>query len=174
MDKEVTKDYELKLDIAKGSKDEFTALSEISTLKSLRFKLPFHQKMELEMYNCLVSSYRSRELILGDNNNSKIIGNVYDGTTDGFNLLGTSGSGKSSALKILLSRYPQVINHHLEGVGDFKQIVYIVVSTSPNDNFSALYISIAKAVDNALGFVEPVYESRLKKKNTLGEKNFNN
>ena len=170
MDKEVTKDYELKLDITKGSKDEFTALSEISTLKSLRFKLPFHQKMELEMYNCLVSSYRSRELILGDNNNSKIIGNVYDGTTDGFNLLGTSGSGKSSALKILLSRYPQVINHHLEGVGDFKQIVYIVVSTSPNDNFSALYISIAKAVDNALGFVEPVYESRLKKKNTLGEK----
>ena len=170
MDKEVTKDYELKLDIAKGSKDEFTALSEISMLKSLRFKLPFHQKMELEMYNCLVGSYRSRELILGDNNNSKIIGNVYDGTTDGFNLLGASGSGKSSALKILLSRYPQVINHHLEGVGDFKQIVYIIVSTSPNDNFNALYISIAKAVDNALGFVEPVYESRLKKKSTLGEK----
>ena len=170
LDKEVTRDYELGIDITKGIKDEFTTLSEISLLKSIRFKLPFHQKMEEEMYNCLINSYRSREFIIGNKNDSKVIGNVYDAATDGFNLLGASGSGKSSALKILLSRYPQVINHHLEGYGDFKQIVYLVVSTSPNANFSALYISIAKAIDNALGFAEPLYEKVLQKRISLGEK----
>ncbi len=55
-------------------------------------------------------------------------------------------------------------------MGDFKQIVYIVVSTSPNDNFNALYISIGKAIDNALGLVDPIYEKMLSKRCTLGEK----
>ncbi len=55
------------------------------------------------------------------------------------------------------------INHHIDRVGDFKQIVYIVVSTSPNDNFNALYISIGKAIDNALSLVDPIYEKMLSK-----------
>ena len=167
---EIDKDYEIKLNLASGDKDDFTALSEISLLKSLRFKLPFHQKLENEMYTCLINSYRSRELIVDDSYSTKMVGNTYNAATDGFNLIGESGSGKSSALKILLNRYPQVINHHIEEVGDFKQIVYVVVSTSPNDNFNALYISIAKAIYNALGFVEPVYESMVRKNKSLGEK----
>ena len=116
---EVTNDYEIESNISKTDKDDFTALSEISLLKSIRFKLPFHQKLENEMYACLINSYRSRELIIGNENETKMIGNTYDAATDGFNLLGESGLGKSSALKILLSRYLQVINHHLDGVGDF-------------------------------------------------------
>lgn len=167
---EVTKDYEISIPVSNNSTDEYIALTEISSLKSVRFKLPFHNQIETEMYNCLLNSYRSRKFIVGSDNNSKTIGNVFDAATDGFNLLGESGSGKSSSLKILLSRYPQVINHHFEGIGDFKQIVYLVVSTSPNTNFSALYLSIAKSIDDALGFVEPVHEAQFRKRISLGEK----
>lgn len=171
LDAEVTKDYEIGTNVSNDSTNEYKALTEISSLKSVRFKLPFHQKIEIEMYNCLLNSYRSREFLVGAENNSKTIGAVLDAATDGFNLLGESGAGKSSSLKILLSRYPQVINHHLEGVGDFKQIVYLVVSTPPNANFSALYYSIAKAIDDALGFIEPIHAKEFNKRNTsLGVK----
>ncbi len=168
---EVTQDYEISINVSNNSKDEYIALTEISMLKSLRFKLPFHEKLETETYNCLLNSYRARDFLVGNNNESKTVGNIFDAATDGFNLLGESGSGKSSSLKILLSRYPQVINHHLEGIGDFKQIVYLMVSTPPNANFNALYMSIAKAIDDALGLTEPIHEELLKKgRKSLGEK----
>ena len=42
--------------------------------------------------------------------------------------MGKSGSGKSAALDVLLSRYHQVISHNFEGIGEFKQITYLMVN----------------------------------------------
>lgn len=170
LDNEIDRDYEFGIKGYKNDiKTEFQALTEMQLLREIRFKLPFFKSLEIEHYNCLVNSYRSREL-MANGDSCKVIGNSYGAASIGYNLLGYSGSGKSSALKILLSRYPQVINHHFKDIGDFKQITYIYVSTSPNDNFRVLFDSMAKAIDNALGFTEPFYEEIMYKKKSLGGK----
>ena len=104
---------------------------EIPLLNQVRFSLPFYASLESETYKCLVNSYRNREFLNAVDHEYAVIGNSLDAASVGFNLLGGSGSGKSSALKILLLRYPQVINHHLEDIGEFKQIVYLVVNAVP-------------------------------------------
>lgn len=145
-------------------------LRELSLLEDIRFKLNFHSSLELEHYNCIIESYRHREFLQGTQCGSKVIGKAMGATTKGYNLVGKSGSGKSAALDVLLSHYPQVINHTFEGVGQFKQITYLVVNAIPNDNFKAFYRAIGKAVDEALGFTEPLYEKQVQKASNLGEK----
>lgn len=170
LDDEIDRDYEFGIKGYNTSpKNEFQALTEMQLLREIRFKLPFFKSLEIEHYNCLVNSYRAREFMANEEY-CKVIGNTYGAASVGYNLLGYSGSGKSSALKILLSRYPQVINHHFKVIGDFKQITYIYVSTSPNDNFRVLFDSMAKAIDNALGFTEPFYEQLMYKRKSLGGK----
>ena len=170
LDDEVTRDYEVAIKNFKpGMKTEYQALIEISSLRELRFKLPFHKGLEIEHYTCLINSYRDREFLIG-NDSCRVIGSTFGGASIGYNLLGSSGSGKTSAVKILLIRYPQLINHDFKELGHFKQITYIMVSTTANDNFSALYDSMARAIDQALGFSEPVYEQIMNKKRGLGQK----
>lgn len=172
LDKEITRDYEKTIkDYKEGLKTEFQSLTEIALLRELRFKLPFYKSLELEHYSCLLNSYRARDFIVGFNGKSRMTGNTFDAAAVGYNLIGDSGSGKSSAMKILLSRYPQVINHHFEDIGEIKQITYIMITTTANDNFNSLYNSMARAIDEALGFVEPFYEKIMAKKKSLSEKN---
>ena len=86
----------------------------------------------------------------------------------GFALLGYSGSGKSSTLHNLLSNYPQVIVHTIDGYR-ISQIVYLVVECVPNSNFSALYVGIGSAIDKALG-LDFVYEKMILRTKSLGDK----
>ena len=145
-------------------------LRELPLLEDIRFKLNFHNSLEIENYNCLVESYRHREFLKGAQHCDKVIGRGIGATTKGYNIVGKSGSGKSAALDVLLSRYPQVINHTFEGIGQFKQITYLEVNAITNDNFRAFYQAIGKAIDQALGFTEPLYEYQINKARNLGEK----
>jgi hypothetical protein len=85
-------------------------------------------------------------------------------------LLGYSGCGKSAALEILLSHYPQVIVHQSETMERFVQIVYLVVVCPANSNFKSLYASAGAAIDRALGNVIPVYETMISRCKSIGEK----
>lgn len=153
------------------SKTYIQKLSELSLLDIIRFQLPFNANLEITNYNCLINSYRLREFFIGTNGGTtKLIGNSLDASATSYNLLGASGSGKSSALKILFSRYPQLIRHHLDDYGTILQIVYIVVNAVPNSNFKVFYDSVAKAIDVALGYDEPVYEKIVSSKRSLGDK----
>lgn len=145
-------------------------LREIPLLEDVRFKLNFHNSLEIEHYNCIVESYRHREFLQGIQCGCKVIGRSAGATTKGYTLVGKSGSGKSAALDVLLSRYPQVISHNFEGIGEFKQITYLMVNAIPNDNFNAFYRAIGKAVDQALGITTPLYEEQVRKAKNIGEK----
>ena len=156
---------------------------EVGTLRNIRFPLPFQRNLEYEFYNTLLVSYRARRQISADRkpiqytcentemHASKILyGNTEDSTDAGFSLIGYSGCGKSSAISCLVAHYPQVIMHEDGAGGYFPQVVYLVVTCSPNSNFSALYESIGEALDRALENTEPVYAKQIRRATRLGEK----
>ena len=138
-----------------SSMSKLDKMLSVGLLKSIRFPLPFHNQLEFSFYNALLTSYRARKPLFSDNNsipyyyeNQKceskgvLLGDAAESTNAGFSLVGYSGCGKSSAIKILVSHYPQVIIHHFGEYGAFPQITYLVVNCIPNSNFGALYESI--------------------------------
>lgn len=162
---------------------DFDKLSSIANLRKIRYELPFHAALEQEFYMSLLISYRERRLKLTKGKNVKItrndrevyvngtlMGNNASAANAGITMLGYSGCGKSASLEILLSNYPQVIEHESHDMLRFTQIVYIVVVCPPNSNFSTLYSNIGREIDRALGNVEPFYESMVRKARTLGDK----
>ncbi len=159
-------------------------LLQIGTLRNLRFPLPFHKDLEFNMYNALITSYRarkqqnssSRKIEYTAYNYSHDTTNILTGdsscsTNAGFSLIGYSGCGKSSAINILVSHYPQVIMHMDEDEKSYyPQIVYLVVNCISNSNFSALYQGIGDAIDKAFGNPIPVYSKEIEKIRGLGNK----
>lgn len=156
---------------------------QIRSLRSIRFPLPFHAELELSFYNALITSYKSRHILHSDNDkvsysvenqefaaSNILIGDSSASTDAGFSLIGYSGCGKSSAIQMLVSYYPQVIMHTTENGEYFPQITYLVVNCIPNSNFSALYDGIGDAIDKALGNIKPIYSAEIMKIRTLGAK----
>lgn len=157
--------------------EKFTA---ITSLRQIRYVLPFHSLLEEQFYIALLNSYRERQSIL---NKSKIIKNDNEehvtkqlvskngtATNAGVTLLGYSGCGKSASVEILLSNYPQVIEHKNDIMDKFTQITYLVVVCPTNSNFSALYASIGTEIDRALKNTTPIYERMISNKRSLAEK----
>ena len=158
------------------SMNTFEKMLAVGALRKLRFPLPFNEELEFEFYNALVTSYRARKQIMSINSNveyfsenckqnshSILAGDSADATNAGFSLIGYSGCGKSSAIKTLVSHYPQVIMHHRDEIDRFPQIVYLVVNCVANSNFAALYEGIGDAIDKALGNIVPVYAQEIAK-----------
>ena len=142
----------------------------VNQIRTVRVALPFEQELEMEFYRTLFDSYRLRKLreVYEDGvKRIKLVGDVSEAANTGFNMLGFSGCGKSSAIKILVSRYPQVIRHHIDGEV-YSQIVYLTISCQPNSNFSALYSGIGKAIDFALN--TDIYQKQIDRIKTLAGK----
>lgn len=150
-------------------------------LRDVRFPLPHQATLEQAVYNSLCLSYRARyrtedaemgfDINLGngpETGHSRLLGEAASAANAGFALLGYSGSGKSSTLHNLLSIYPQVIFHHINGYR-IPQIVHLVVNCVPNSNFAALYVGIGNAIDRALG-LDMVYEKMISRMGSLGAK----
>lgn len=160
--------------------EDYEKISLITTLRQVRFALPFHNDLENEFYLALLKSYRERQniicqskIIKQDNEEiitNKLIGNNGAATNAGVTLLGCSGCGKSAAIEILLSNYPQVIEHENDLMDKFTQITYLVVVCPANSNFSALYTSIGAEIDKALRNDRPFYEKMIRNKRSLAEK----
>lgn len=141
--------------------------------RDFRVTLPFSRELEIEFNTALIESYRNREFYIttSKKDTMRLYGDVADSAVTGFALIGMSGCGKSSALKNLLSQYPQVITHNVNtnGIISFTQIVYIAVCCPTNSNLSVLFVEIGKAIDRALG-LDNVYEAYVRKQRTLGAK----
>ena len=142
----------------------------VNQIRTVRVALPFEQELEMEFYRTLCDSYRlrkPREVYEDGVKRIKLVGDVSEAANTGFNMLGFSGCGKSSAIKILVSRYPQVIRHHIDGEV-YSQIDYLTISCQPNSNFSALYSGIGKAIDFALN--TDIYQKQIDRIKTLAGK----
>lgn len=142
----------------------------VSQLRYLRLYLPFEESLEHEFYNSLVNSYRLRTLQKVDCTPAyyRLIGHTGEAANAGFNLLGYSGCGKSSAIGMLVNHCPQVIRHRMADGTVLSQIVYLVVSCNPTNDFSALYEAIGREIDRALG--TNMYERMLSTHMNLGRK----
>lgn len=184
---EVLRDYSkpiLTYDFERESKlPDSTRLYMVGQLRSLRLPLPFHKELEQSFRIALEESYRNRYMIADSKSKLKVtvadeeqrqssilVGDAFSSANAGFSLLGCSGCGKSSSLKILLSQYPQVIMHYDEKYGRHPQIVYLVVNCIANSNFAALYAGIGNAIDRALGITTSVYQKLIESKRSLGAK----
>lgn len=145
----------------------------LQTLRRLRIPMPFDSALEYEMYMALERSYSSRYTMVSE---TAIPGIHFDGivpvgkaVTDryssiqGFCLLGASGTGKSSAIDIMMSHFPQVIVHP-QTKGQMVQITYLYVVCPPNSNFRILYTQIGAAIDKALGVTNSTYEDMVASK----------
>ena len=161
---------------------DYQRIRAISQLRSLRFPLPFDERLETTVYNTLVTSYRNRKLrgsfdtpivYQAHDKEQETFGSLKgrkDGAANaGFSLIGYSGCGKSTALGFAFDHIPQVIYHNINGYR-IPQIVYLNVSCFHNNNMSALYIGIGVAIDEALENSKPIYANIIKKEHTVGEK----
>lgn len=162
--------------------EKLMAVNEMRT--KFRICLSFQKQLEDAFHSSLINSYRLRKIYRDTNaqihaniNNEDVIlhqklyGNSADSANSCFALLGYSGVGKSTSLNLLLTDYPQLILHKVPDTQDIiPQIVYLVVNCIPNSNFNELYISIGKAIDRALGNIQPYYEEVIRKKRGLSLK----
>lgn len=170
---EIARHYEVGLHTYVSSERKLSRLDRrflVNQLRMVRVALPFEQELEMEFYRTLCESYRlraPREFYVDGERQYRLQGDVSEAANTGFNMLGFSGCGKSSAIRLLTSRYPQVIRHHI-GEEVYTQIVYLTVSCQPNSNFSALYSSIGRAIDLAL--CTDIYQKEIDKIRTLAGK----
>ena len=157
-------------------------IKEIWQLRNVRFPLPFDGEIEREFYRSLTDSYSSRYLsdeeafrdIYVNDINIRQYGKMRpekSGAVVGFSLLGSSQSGKTSALKILTEWYPQVIEHRLDNGGRFIQIVYIDVECQTHSSMKGMFDAIGHEIDKALGNTTEIYEELFKKgRQTIAQK----
>ena len=59
-------------------------LRKIPLLEDVRFKLNFHNSLEIEHYNCIIGSYRHRKFPQGIQCGNKVIGRSAGATTKGY------------------------------------------------------------------------------------------
>ena len=155
--------------------------SEIMRLQDVRIPLPHVYQMYVAMNMALKTSYTSRKLhhsqvsLVMNDKDEKVSGikTLPDDSGDhsnGFTLIGASGCGKTTSLKMLFEQFPQLIIHKNNDYGEFLQIVYIKVNCFPNSNLSELLNSIGKQIDNLLNNRLPVYEEAVRKAKTIGKK----
>ena len=154
---------------------------EIMRLQDLRIPLPHVYQMYVTLNMALRTSYTSRKLhcaqvslVLNDSDEKvssiKTLSDDSGDHSNGFTLIGASGCGKTTSLKMLFDQFPQLIIHKNNEFGEFLQIVYIKVNCFPNSNLSELLNSIGKQIDNLLNNRLPIYEEQVYKAKTIGKK----
>ena len=144
-------------------KSDLQKLLEIRQLEELRIPLPSYYQVWTSVYTSMVESYRKRSEYKSTKKNivnviaddeiatdTKLI-STGDSTVVGFNMIGESGCGKTSQIKIALDYYPKVIRHTNPDGSKTIQIPYLYIICPPHCNFKELYREIADELDKYLG-----------------------
>lgn len=153
-------------------------------LKDLRYPLPMLDKLEDYMHTAMIKPLRQRysttllvenkcNCTIGDENivvDGLMIADERDGVDGSFSVIGYPGTGKSSAVKLLLDHYPRSIKH-TSGAIQKVQIPYLFINCLGHSNFRELFNQMGRAVDRALSnFNSHFYENKVRKCRDLGAK----
>jgi len=137
-----------------------TKLTQIMDLQNVSCCLATHFSLAQTVNQLLLASYKSRETRISRSCPSKDINPFYSkfsvlsiknelaGRTDGFLMIGASGSGKSMAMSLVSATYPKVIRHTFPDI-EYVQIPIIRV-TALVGNLTDIYRSIATRIDELL------------------------
>lgn len=130
--------------------------------------LPFHLEIERKVYDCLMSAYGKRENGYLDEENKNLLSVVPPITTStqDASLIGTAGSGKSTALRLMLDRYPKAIVHRIDGY-QYTQIP-ILETTAKVGDIKSVFEDLARRIDMILGI--SCYEDQMRKRTSVSSK----
>lgn len=155
-------------------KSTFQKVLEINQLENVRFPLPLNHTLWEEIYVAMAKSYNRRTEMKTVGRYTETVGNeeiVVGGplygdngaSVIGINLIGESGSGKTSAIKTALDYYPRVIRHDDGNGVTTIQIPYLFITCTPHSNFKVLYSNIGEEIDKYLGNTNATYKNRVEK-----------
>lgn len=126
-----------------GFKDEFRA------------PLSFHRQIEKQISEALISSYKRRKIgfltTMEDSGEMVVtcqsVGPMIGSSVKNISLIGTAGSGKSTAVELTLSRYPKVIRHTFQDGSSYHQIPIIKTTAYEGSDMKSLFINLAQYID---------------------------
>lgn len=164
----------------------FDKVAHIALLKDFRVQPVFATRLETQFYYSQIVSYNNRNSFLHSTAPFVMKARKDDPDptpTDGIitlescgsspnepiTLLGYSGCGKTSAIKTLLTDYPQVLVHEFDDDYRFLQITYIYVECPANSNIDVLFSKIAEQIDLCIGS-GTMYRDQVEGKKKLGQK----
>jgi hypothetical protein len=141
--------------------------------------LPSHLNLEKKLSLMIRSGYIKRNPAL--NQDKQLIQENYlrsqgkgerielfpntDRAVESSTLIGCSGSGKTTAVKKILSTYPQLIEHPEYNM--LQQLTYVIVECPYNGDLASLCSNFFLAIDNIIG---STYHPRYGQQIRLGEK----
>ena len=108
----------------------------ILQLREVRLPFPFHARIDQFLNATLIMSYGKRKFGITDRPDTFEVGDEQmrgtyvlgdtgiTGNTLGFSVIGTAGTGKSTAIELVTAKYPKAILHNLEN-GSYIQIPII-------------------------------------------------
>ena len=144
-------DYERR-NMTKGDR-----LTQVWRLKqTCKAYLPYHTELERVFRECLIGAYSQRRFAISDGDDKKetqlrsMAPGIARSVPD-MSLIGTAGTGKSTAASMMLARYPQGIYHVLPDGKCIMQIPYLEITAYADSNQKALYLALAARIDKLLG-----------------------
>ena len=119
--------------------------------------LPWHIEMERRFRECIVSAYMQRRFAISEGNDiakqdkllsmaDPIAPSVSDAS-----LIGTAGTGKSTAVRLMLDRYPKGIYHTMPDGKRILQIPYLELTAYNDTNIKAMYYDMLSQIDRITG-----------------------
>ena len=137
-------------------------MEQVQILSEIRLPLEFSSLMEEKLHLLLLKSYRIREKdYIKQKTDVVLDGKTFTKSSSyrpsiggdpdlGLSIIGEGGCGKSTAVKQMLSHYPQVIIHEPDSLEPDIQIVWLMVTTAGTGSLKETYCQICNAVDIAL------------------------
>lgn len=143
-------------------------LAALATYKdSLVVYMPFHSDLERRFQECLISAYSNRSYGSLNESSEDIISiapSIATSVQD-MSVIGMAGTGKSTAVRLMLNRYPRAIQHDLKGIR-YTQVPYLAVTAREGD-IKSVFLDLAMALDRILGV--DVYEHMMRKAATVSK-----
>ena len=143
-------------------------LAALATFKDkITVYMPFHLELERRFQNCLVSAYSRRSLgcLSDEDKNIVSIAQPIATSVQDMSLIGTAGTGKSTAVRLMLDRYPRAIQHELNSCR-YVQVPFLEVTTREGD-IKSVFLDLVMGLDRVLG--TDIYEQKMRKMGTVAK-----